>query len=112
MSLPTFDQLMALFKTDPEAFESLRKRVIEEEMHNAMPRHLRRLRGIQFQIDSLRRTSKNPLDCCVKIQRVLDDKLAELSAVLYDRHCPAEKQIPQNNIIPLSSRDDADQDQH
>lgn len=110
MRLPTFDQLMALLDTNPAEFESLRKRLIEEEMRNAMPQHLRRLRGLQFQIDGLSRTSKkNPLDCCVRLQRELDGKLDELSAVLHDHHRPEPQVRPPKNIIRLPGKGEADE---
>lgn len=106
MSIPTFDSLMALFDRDPVAFDRLREELIEQEIRSARPNYQRRLRGIQFQIDGIRQTAKNPLDCSVKIQRVLDKKLDELRyVVLQDHQLPTSRPLNQSNILQMKSKD-------
>lgn len=106
MTLPSFDDLKQLFECDPIAFDTLRKDLIETEINNTHSANRRRLRGIQFQINSIRQTSKNPLDCCVKIQRMLDEKLDELSSVFRDNRKTWVKHSNSNNIVFLPERDE------
>lgn len=105
MDLPSFDTLAALFERDPDAFDRLRKDLLEDEIRSAHPENRRRLRGLQFQIEGIRRTSKNPLDCCVRIQRLLDKQLEKLSSVVNGHPRPVLRSPSQDNIIPWPGKD-------
>ncbi|MGO1500475.1 MAG: DUF3135 domain-containing protein [Marinobacter sp.] len=106
MSLPSFDSLRTLLDRDPIAFDALRKDLIEEEISHSCPENQRRLRGLQFQIEGIIKTSKNPLDCCIKIQSMLSKKLDELSSILHDNHSLASRSPNPNNIIRFPRRDE------
>lgn len=107
MSIPTFDTLLALLDQDPVAFERLREKLIEEEIRDTPPETQRRLRGLQFQIEGIRQTSKNPLDCCVKIQRAMDKKLEEFRKIVRDNHRSGEQlPKPDNNVIFMQKKDE------
>ena len=52
------DELFRLAKEDPEGFEELRARLIEETINSASPENIPRLRGEQWRIDCERKTFK------------------------------------------------------
>lgn len=59
-----FEAWAALAKTDPEAFEAQRRRLIAQTIE-AMPPHQRaRLRGLQWRIDMERARYRHPLASC------------------------------------------------
>lgn len=59
-----FEAWAALAKTDPEAFEEQRRRVIAQTIED-MPSHQRaRLRGLQWRIDMERARYRHPLASC------------------------------------------------
>ncbi len=89
--LPTFDEFVALLATDPDGFEALRQTLIEQEISSAPAKDQRRLRGIQFQVDSVRRASKNPIASCVKIQRMLHASADELRSLVHYHCSPTDK---------------------
>lgn len=77
-----FDTLSALALNDPQAFEALRKQLINDAINTSSNREHRRLHGLQFQIDSYRRTAKNPMESCLKISRLMHESLDEFSSLL------------------------------
>lgn len=69
--LPSQQFLSQLACDDPEAFEALRSELIENCINHAPERIQPRLRGLQFQIDCIRRLSKSPLGALLKIQAMM-----------------------------------------
>ena len=69
-----FDEWCNLALQDPDAFEALRKKIIEEAIKETYPdtRHL--VEGLQFQIDMKRRKSKNPMNSCIQISNMMKEK--------------------------------------
>ena len=104
MNLPSFDAMSALFHSDPAAFERFRTELIESEISKASPERQRRLRGLQFRIDAIRRTSKTPLASCVLIQQMLHDKAFELLTILKEDHRPCPRTRYHDNILPFERR--------
>src|SRR5690606_39491732 len=89
MSLPEFDELVALAKSDPEALEKLRREKVEEIIESARTAGLkRRLRGLQFQIDAKVRLSRTPMAACVTLSQMMQESLNELRLSLMGRECP------------------------
>jgi len=88
MSLPEFDELVALAKSDPEALEKLRREKVEEIIESARTAGLkRRLRGLQFQIDAKVRLSRTPMAACVTLSQMMQESLNELRLSLMGREC-------------------------
>ncbi|MCW8994835.1 MAG: DUF3135 domain-containing protein [Psychromonas sp.] len=83
-TLPDFDTLKDLFEHSPEKVELILRTNIEKIFANASEKNLRRLQGLQFQIDAQRRLSKNPIDACIRISRMMNDSFIELNTVLND----------------------------
>lgn len=57
--LPDFDEMVKMAKENPEELEIIRKREIERVINNAPEKNRDALRGLQNQLDLIRRTSKN-----------------------------------------------------
>ncbi|GBO86259.1 DUF3135 domain-containing protein [Marinobacter salsuginis] len=116
MDKPTFDELIALYTNDPEAFEHLRHALIEMEISDAPPQFQRRLRGLQFQVECAKETSKTPLASCIKLQSMMLASAKELRGVVQYHYGPdtqphkqksltvAESATETNNIIEFIKR--------
>lgn len=81
-TLPDFETLKYLHEHSPEEVELILRANIAQIFENAPEKHLRRLKGLQFQIDAQRKLSKNPMDSCVKISRMMHDSFIELNTAL------------------------------
>lgn len=76
--LPSFEWLRDLAEKDPEALERLRQQYIDDTINEA-PEHMRhRLRGLQFQVDGKIRLSKNPMQSCIAISKMMHDSLHQM----------------------------------
>ena len=62
-----FEEWAALAKNDPQGFEAKRAEAIAGLIAGASPRIQRRLRGLQWRIDTERRLASNPLASCIHI---------------------------------------------
>jgi hypothetical protein len=82
MDMPSFDTLKDLAEHDPDAFETLRTELIESFIRASPARHQRRLRGLQFVIDSRRNLASNPMQALIEIQSMMHDCLAKLNQAL------------------------------
>lgn len=71
-----------LYKECPDTFEKKRQEMIERTISEAPESTQRRLRGLQFEIDGIRRTSSNPMSACIAISKKMFDKLAHLKDVI------------------------------
>ncbi len=74
-NLAEFDHWAQLAVTDPEAFEARRSRIIEDFISSAPAERQPRLRGLQWRIDQIRRTSRTPLASCIRISRMMWDSV-------------------------------------
>lgn len=91
---PSFDELQALARLDPEAFENWRTREIERIIQATPPHLRRRLQGMQFQIDAQRQLHPNPLGACVKISAMMHSAANELSHLLSEFAGPPHSNLP------------------
>ena len=62
-----FEHWTALAKADPQGFEARRAEEIAALIARGSPQNQARLRGLQWQIDTVRSRAKNPLAACVRI---------------------------------------------
>jgi len=67
MELPSHEVLAQLARDDPQAYETLRRQVIDSFIDSAPARVKRRLRGIQFRVDGERRLSQSALGATLRI---------------------------------------------
>ena len=74
-----FDELCALYKSDPEQFEKFRKDKIDQFISSSPSHHQTRLRGLQFQVDAKREVNKHkPIVACMEISKMMHESLDEL----------------------------------
>ena len=70
-ALPDFDTLAKLAKDDPEAFEALRRDLVDDLIDHAPQAKQARLRGLQFRVDAVRQLAKSDLGSAVKIYEMM-----------------------------------------
>lgn len=81
-TLPDFDTLVHLAKTNPDELEQLRIRLCNDLIERAPEASRRRLRGIQFQIDMERRKADNPMAACIRISQMMHDSFERMRLTL------------------------------
>jgi len=74
-NLAEFEHWSQLAVTDPDAFEARRSHLIEDFISSVPVERQARLRGLQWQIDQIRRTSRTPLASCIRISRMMWDSV-------------------------------------
>lgn len=101
-----FDTWMELAKKDPEAFEQRRQSLIKSTIDKAPEALQQRLAGLQWTVDCKIKSSKNPLDACVKISQMMMDSVYEeggLLEALTMTSSPVVKSDMAQNIVHLNS---------
>ncbi|HQU16822.1 MAG: DUF3135 domain-containing protein [Gammaproteobacteria bacterium] len=68
-----FERWAYLARTDPQAFETERVAAVDAIIRRAPRERQPRLRGLQWQIDQVRRCTHNPVVACERIQRMMWD---------------------------------------
>ncbi|PHS62346.1 MAG: hypothetical protein COB09_14785 [Thalassobium sp.] len=114
VQLPPFDELKNLADHDPDALEALRQRLIEKTINNANEDFRRRLRGLQFQIDMERQRASNPLSACLRMSRMMHERLHSMveslnladstEAIPLADHTAMPVHVTGNNVIPFPFR--------
>lgn len=107
MELPDFDYLLSLAKENPEELENLRNRYNQALIDSAPEPFKKRLHGLLFKIDMEKRRSKNSIQYCVTISKMMMDSFSELQeAIDHLRHVDTSKIEPVqkfDNIISFPS---------
>lgn len=81
MAIPTntnvdnFDRWLALANEDPEAFEGLRRELIDAAIARAPKERRQRLRCLQWRIEKERDKAKTPMAACISISGMMWDAL-------------------------------------
>jgi len=70
-----FDDWSRLAKVDRFAFEARRLALIEDFLRQFPQPAQRRLRGVQFRIDMVRRRARTPMGACLKISSMMWESL-------------------------------------
>lgn len=94
MHMPTFDELRDLAQRDPEGFEILRAKLIEDCICRSSGCDQRRLRGLQFVIEARRRVAGSPMQALLGIQAMMYDSLLGLQQALLVQKRPSESLVP------------------
>jgi len=76
--LPDFDELVALNQRDPDAFEQLRKQLLDEAVSAAPEYHRPALARVLERIDSTRRAAATPMESAVAASRLMQESLGTL----------------------------------
>ena len=69
--LPSHEELSQLARDDPQAYETLRRALVENFIDNAPDKYKKRLRGIQFRVDHQRQLSHTALGSTVRIYKLM-----------------------------------------
>jgi len=77
-----FDTWSSLAKDDPASFEALRKAAIEEAIRNAPQERQQYLRALQWRIDQERHRAKTPLGACIRISRMMWERVMGTGGLL------------------------------
>lgn len=103
-----FDEWAQLAKQDKIAFEEKRAITLKQFITSCASndRDLRRLNGLQFKINMIRRKHKSPMGACIAISEMMVDKLYELvmldiSELILNAEKKTEKKAAIDNIIPF-----------
>ncbi|UXD87245.1 DUF3135 domain-containing protein [Thalassolituus hydrocarboniclasticus] len=108
MQLPPFDELKQLADSNPEALETLRRQLIEQTINSAGDHVRRRLRGLQFQIDMERQRASNPLSACLRMSRMMHERLHTLTESLHTggshQKQPVPAEVATADVIPFPFR--------
>ncbi len=81
-----FDMWSQLAKENPEEFERKRRIAVNAVISNFPASMQNRLRGLQWRIDVEIQRSKNPLDSCIRINRMMIDKVYGPGGLLDSLH--------------------------
>ncbi len=92
--LPGFETLRQWAETDPERLEQLRHSLTEQLIANAPERSQRRLRGLQFQIETRLRLAPNPVAACIAVSGMMHEALEHLHHALTDWPRPQPEPKP------------------
>ena len=107
MELPDFDYLKLLANENPDELERLRRLYCEQLIDSAPDRYRGRLQGLQFQIDMIKRRSKNPLHSCLQISKLMLDNYVDMQQAIQGVDSDAGSVFPErprysDNIIYLA----------
>ena len=70
-----FDEWVKLARDNPEAYEDMRRKMLQEVIDSTSPEVRRRMQGLQWKIDQIRSTSPNPMASCLKISQMMWDSV-------------------------------------
>lgn len=73
-----FDELVSLALNDPDAFEEERCRYIESFLDSVPQEKRKRLLGLQWQIDQVRKLARTPMASCIAISNMMKESLEKL----------------------------------
>ncbi len=96
--LPSFEHMLDMAKNDPEALEQLRLEMVRDVINAASANDRQRLHGLQFQIDGQRLVSKNPMQACIEISKMMHNSLQQLKTFI-EGHT-GEAPLPQGQPEP------------
>jgi uncharacterized protein DUF3135 len=108
-----FDEWVRLAKEDPDAFENMRTKMIQEIIDDTSPEIKHRMQGLQWQIDQIRSTSPNPMSSCLRISQMMWDSVLDEDGLLDHMHQLNDPDIRRLNkpresatVINMTSRTD------
>lgn len=104
-NLPSHQALSKLARDDPDAYEVLRRDLIDSLIDNAPPHLVPRLKGLQFRIDGIRRLSKSGLGSTLKIYEMMWQSFLDLNEGWQDlvRMKSGQAVVSPNGHAPVAS---------
>lgn len=83
-----FEHWAGMAKKNPEAFETMRKKYLDELIEQAPERIRHRMKGLQWQVDVLRERSANPMAACLSISQMMWDSVVGERGLLETLEAP------------------------
>jgi len=85
-NLPDFDfeEWASLHKSDPEAFEAKRTDWLKTCVTDAPKKYQKRLNGLMFHVNTIRRLEKNPMQTCFKLTSMMMTSLNDMGTFFSD----------------------------
>lgn len=71
LELPGHEELSQLARDDPQAYEQLRRELVEDFIDSAPAKYKTRLSGIQFRVDCERQLSHSGLGSTVRVYKLM-----------------------------------------
>jgi len=102
-----FDHWARLARTNPEAFERERARMVEQAIAEAPEGVRERLRRIQWKVDQIRRTAPTPMAAFLRIYRMMWDSVegpGGLIEALGGEATHPSGPAPQGEVVPFRLR--------
>ncbi len=98
-----FNQWRDMAQQDPEAFEVLRQQMVAQVIESAPPRVRKRLRGLQWRIDQVRRRRGSAMGSCLELYDMMWDTLIGEAGMMARMEQVARRQVPdhQAEVIDL-----------
>lgn len=94
---PDHELLARLAREDPEAFERVRRELLEALIGRAPERIKGRLLGLQFRIDQVRTLAHTPLNATIRVSEMMWKSFLALSDELAGR--PGPRRQPPARVI-------------
>lgn len=79
---PPFDELVELARFDPDAFEALRRKLVESHIARSPIDQKLKLQRMQFRINGVLKRSSNPVHACILLQNMLAENTGRMSDAL------------------------------
>ena len=107
-----FDEWVTIAKENPAAFEALRLEAIDELIESAPAENRPRLRALQWRIDQERRMASTPMAGCIRISRMMWDRVVGEDGLLDRLKMLSGDYVPPQparghqmaSIVPITSR--------
>ena len=106
-----FDHWLELAKSDPDGFEALRTKPINEAIERFAQTRQGHLRRIQWRVDKVRERSRTPMAACIAISNMMWDSFHHLNLTykqLYEQVSNGDYEVqplPSAKVIPFRSRE-------
>jgi Protein of unknown function (DUF3135) len=95
-----FEYWAGMAEKDPETFESMRKKCLQELIEQA-PEHVKhRMEGLQWQIDQERARSANPMAACLRISQMMWNSVMGERGLLQALETPEKLMRPKSDSGP------------
>ena len=105
-----FDEWMQLAKDDPEAFEQQRLNTLQNAISSSSNSSQKRLKGLQWQIDQVCKTSRTPMAACLNISRMMwqtvqgEEGLVDTLNQLTGKTPPKRKVTHSADVVPFRTK--------
>ncbi len=98
-----FEKWSELAKTDPQAFERLRRQFLLSALNRIDSNKRHKFECLQWRLDQIRHTTKTPLSACMKISQLMWTSFEELRQHYSDDTVMADSPKKSATILPFQT---------